>query len=198
MPKPKAKAKIYYRILQSKPHGYAHTHVDVFQDYESSETHLADLIERCTDNAAGYQSQDIADKQAERFKQARALGFATLVQGFHTLAHVSLDWQHYNPGPPQQYCDAHITFSERHYDLQRDLKFWATLRAAVIRENDGRSYGAFDSPDPLLRTLHRWRAIRLYEVRLKEPGTTWDWVEWGALARGVQPPADQPQYTLAV
>lgn len=168
------KHRTWYLHEQYGERPYTHTRIWVYSTLANAEPcpeqPLADMLELCVDNKAGYESQAIADRQRQRLLSLHSQGYAACVDTLW-IPRVHLDWLHH-PDPTLRYCEAEITFSTRDRDLQRDLDFWRRFRAAVIRANEGRTYQAFQAPDAVLRALAKMRATRIYTATAEGFGTS--------------------------
>jgi hypothetical protein len=188
-----SKPKLWYGLEQTHEHGYTFTNITVYLDRNcEAETLLSELIDKCVDNRAGYQSLEIAQRVGRYYEAARDRGYASVVTLLY-LPRVYVRWQHYNdvpPGSSPQYCTADISFPRNARELRPSLKLWTMLDNAV---NRAAGYDRWHSPEPLMSVLARRHASRIY--RVTEPPY---WQEWCTVSPGAPLPSDQVAYPLAV
>ena len=110
---------------------------------------IEDAIDGCVDNKAGYQSQDIADKEKVLCEKAKSLGYTHVYcySTGHSMTYTFM--RSSNSG----YCRCNINSSGGYKSTKTAIKLWEKC-AKIATERKAHDY-SFEDPTDLMNALQR-------------------------------------------
>lgn len=171
---------LYYEYEIQASGEYRHTHIRVY-DTDALEP-IEKTIAGCVGNAAGYQSQEIADRLLGEFCGLRDRGVTGImrwtgdvrldVRFQHYQPPVDGDWNRRQPWEEweaaPQYCDAGIELPSSRRDLKASYELLLRIERNMKRHG---VISPWHAPSHLLGALARMRAERVYRMHHGQYGS---------------------------
>lgn len=175
---------IFFRIKTYSEHGYDFTEL---RAYEARPVSIADAIEQCVDNKAGYQNLEIAREMQARYENLRDQGYTHMADTCLYEPSCLITWQHYTPArasedDPQQYCDPRINVGaggDKLSAINRNLKLVNKLGLRARRYMDHQRYTKGPARDIDLKSpiamQHALRAMKTAQEVETVQASSHDW-----------------------
>jgi hypothetical protein len=160
------KTAITFSVKTFNESGYTHTEVSIRSCYVNS---VAEQLEGCVDNKAGFGSIEIANEVGERFRKMQEAGYESTYDAATGGLQLTIRWQHYkgaSDGP--DYCEpAFKDFGDGISGIEKSLAFLRKLGGAVEKHRARHTGGdlrkvsdhTFGSPERVIAVLAQMKGV---------------------------------------
>lgn len=142
-----ATPKLYFVVERTKPYDHERTRVRVM---EATGELLADLLDGCVDNKAGYGTLEAAEELGREYGALLQRGYTGLPDRWRRIHRaVTFDWLHASSGG---YCEPDVEVGDKLADIVSNTKLARAIVAVVGRLLD-RPYDALQDPADVIAAL---------------------------------------------